>query len=281
MKTTLRKKRIRFFRNAAPIKKPNQDKFWSFRNTDKEGVGELTLYGEISSHSWWGDEITPKAFKDDLDALGDVSEIHVFINSPGGDVFAGQAIHSMLKRHKAKIVMYVDGWAASIASVVVMAGDVVIMPKNAMMMIHNPWTIAMGDAKAFRKLADDLDQVRESIVTTYHDKTGKSREEIIALLDKETLLTADEAVELGFADQIEEAKVIAASMKDGSLILNGQAVQVNGFKNIPNLVFASPTAPPIPPVTPETPTEPEEQQPQNGLLSLYQAKVQANKNRRF
>ena len=118
-------------------------KFWSFKALD-ETTGELLLYGEISDISWWGDEVTPKQFKEDLDALGDIDVLNVYINSPGGDVFAGQAIYSMLKRHKAQVKVYIDGLAASIASLVAMAGDKVIMPANAMMMIHNPWTWCWG-----------------------------------------------------------------------------------------------------------------------------------------
>src|SRR5690606_6275695 len=126
---------------------------------DDEKVGELLLYGPISDFSWWGDEVTPKQFKEELDALGDIGELRVYINSPGGDVFAGQAILSMLKRHSARKVVYVDGLAASAASIVAMAGDTIRMPRNAMMMIHNAWTITAGNANDLREVADALDRV--------------------------------------------------------------------------------------------------------------------------
>ena len=132
-------------------------KFWNFKNVS-ESAGELLIYGPIASESWWGDEVTPKQFKEDLDKLGAIEELNIYINSGGGDVFAGQAIHSILKRHSAKKTVYVDGLAASIASVVAMAGDTIVMPKNAMMMIHKAWTMAVGNANDFRKLADDMEK---------------------------------------------------------------------------------------------------------------------------
>jgi len=211
-------------------------KFWQFRAADDDSnVGELLIYGIIGDWLW--DDVSPKQFKEDLDALSDVEEIRVFINSDGGDVFAGQAIYSMLKRHKAKISVYIDGLAASIASVIAMAGDVVYMPKNAMMMVHNPWTIARGDANEFRELAEVLDKVRDSLIVVYQDKTGLEREEIIELLDAETWMTAEEAVEKGFADEIEETKQVVAlfDKSNNKLIVNGQEFDLSRFQNLPQL----------------------------------------------
>lgn len=188
-------------------------KFWNLKKTDDK-TGELTLYGEISNTTWWGDEITPKQFKEELDALGDIEILNVYINSPGGDVFAGQAIYSMLKRHTAQVNVYIDGVAASIASLIAMAGDKVIMPANAMMMIHNPWTIAAGNANDFRKLADDLDKVRDSMIVAYQGKSGLEKEEIINIMDAETWLSAEECKEKGLADEIEDAKEVAACMDE-------------------------------------------------------------------
>ncbi|WP_084413194.1 head maturation protease, ClpP-related [Desulfovirgula thermocuniculi] len=213
-------------------------KFWRFRAaTDNPNIGELLLYGTIGSETWWGDEVTPKQFKADLDALGNVEEIRVFINSDGGDLFAGQAIYSMLKRHKAKKTVYIDGLAASVASAIAMAGDVVYMPRNAMMMIHNPWTIAMGTAEDFRKLADDMDRIRETLITVYQDKSGLERERIIEMMDAETWLTAEEAVELGFADEIEETRGLAASLEGGYLVINGQRFDLRRYRNAPKFNF--------------------------------------------
>ena len=198
-------------------------KFWNFKALDDK-TGELTLYGEISDVTWWGDEITPKQFKEDLDALGDIDTLNVYINSPGGDVFAGQTIYSMLKRHKAQKNVYVDGLAASIASLVAMAGDKIIMPANAMMMIHSPWTIALGNAQKFRKLADDLDKIRDSMVVAYESRSALTAEEVVEFMDAETWLSAKDCLEYGFADEIEEAKQAAACISEKYLAI---------YRNIP------------------------------------------------
>lgn len=203
--------------------------FWQFRAATGDKPAELLLYGPISSSSWWGDEVTPKQFAEDLKALGDIQELTVYLNSEGGDVFAGQAIYSMLKRHQARVTTYVDGLAASIASLIAMAGDTVIMPKNAMMMVHNPWTFAYGNSSELRKVADDLDVIRESLIVVYTDKTGLPRDEVIALLDAETWLTADDAVEKGFADELAAEKQVAASVANGKLVVNGLEMDVSRY----------------------------------------------------
>lgn len=192
-------------------------RFWNFKALD-EKTGELTLYGEISNETWWGDEVTPKEFKSDLDELGEIDTLNIYINSPGGDVFAGQTIYSILKRHKAHKNVYIDGLAASIASVIAMAGNTIFMPKNAMMMIHNPWTIGMGNAKDFRKLAEDLDKIRESLIAAYEGHSALTRDEIIEIMDSETWLTATECEEYGFCDVVEEEKTLAASIDKDILV---------------------------------------------------------------
>ena len=210
-------------------------KFWEVRNALEPGVGDLLIYGVIGG--FFGD-VTPTEFREDLESLGNVSELRVFINSPGGDVFAGQAIHSILKRHSASITIYVDGLAASIAAVIAMAGDRVIMPRNAMMMIHNPFTFGLGDSEEFREIADTLDKIRESIIPVFTSKTGMDREEIISLLDAETWMTAGEAVRMGFADEIEEAKQVAASMSGpGKLVVNGMTVDLDRYQNPPKMAL--------------------------------------------
>lgn len=228
-------------------KRKKNQRFWQIRAAANEpGVGELLLYGDISDYTWWGDEVTPKTFKEELDALGDIAELRVYINSPGGDVFAGQAIHSMLKRHKAKVIVYIDGLAASIASVIAVAGDEVVMPANAMMMIHNPWTRGAGNANQFRKLADDLDKIGESIVAAYAGKTGLEHDELVAIMDAETWLTAEEAVEMGFADTLEESKKVAASLRNGALVVQGQTFDLSRYRNPPKLMMVEPESEPDP-----------------------------------
>lgn len=205
------------------------NKFWEFRAKEK-GEGELLLYSEISNTSWYGDEVTPKQFKADLDKLGDIETLNIFINSPGGDVFAGQAIYSILKRHKAKKVVYIDGLAASISSLIAMAGDKIIVPENAMMMIHLPWTFAVGNAKDFRSLADDLDKIGMSMVVVYEGRSALNADEVREIMEAETWLSAEECIEYGLADELEEAKSIAAMLTPEDR---------NRYKNIPDILILS------------------------------------------
>lgn len=222
-------------------------KFWELRaKAGSPSIGELLLYGDISSSTWYGDEITPSAFAQDLKGLGDISVLNIFINSGGGDVFAGQAIYSMLKRHSAQKNVYIDGLAASIASVIAMAGDTVYMPKNAMLMIHKAWTMAIGNAHDLRKLADDMDKIDESILTTYQAKTGLEAEKIIEMVNAETWLTAEEAVALGFADVVEGTKQIAASMNKEYLTINGLSFDLGRFRNPPKQALDSSETEPLP-----------------------------------
>ncbi|KJR48411.1 Prophage Clp protease-like protein [Desulfosporosinus sp. I2] len=210
-------------------------KFWEFKaKAGSPNVGELLLYGDISSSTWWGDEVTPMTFAQELKGLGDISVLNIYINSGGGDVFAGLAIYSMLKRHPAQKNVYIDGLAASIASVIAMAGDTVYMPRNAMMMIHKAWTMAIGNANDLRKLADDMDKIDQSILTTYQEKTGMEPQKISEMVNAETWLTAEEAVALGFADVLEETKQIAASMNKDYLTMNGLSFDLSRFRNPPN-----------------------------------------------
>lgn len=214
---------------------PVARKFWNINKIKNNTVGELILYGEISDVSWWGDEVTPKQMNDELISLGDVTEINVHINSIGGDVFAGLAINAMLQRHKATIIVYIDGVAASIASIIAMAGDKIIMPTGSMMMIHNPKSGCWGDASDMRGLADVLDKVRDSLVAVYTSKTGLTAEELIPLLDAETWMSAEDAVAQGFADEV-ETRTVAASMKAGKAFVNGIEMDWAKFANAPKLI---------------------------------------------
>lgn len=210
-------------------------KFWNLKLTTNNSA-ELLLYGPISEYSWWGDEVTPKQFIDDLASLGDVEEIAVRINSGGGDVFAGVAIYNALKRHAAKIIVYIDGLAASIASIIAMAGDKIVMGAGAMMMVHNPWSSVWGgDANDFRIAADLLDKIRDSLVDVYIARTNLSRDEIITMMDAETWLGANDAVKLGFADEVENAIPVAASMRNGMAFFNGVKHDLSKFANAPKL----------------------------------------------
>lgn len=217
---------------------------WKMKKIEGQAkAAEIMIYGDISTYdSWWDDSaVTPQKFNDELKALGDVDEINVRINSNGGSVFAGVAIHSMLKRHSAKITVFIDGIAASIASVIAMAGDEIVMPVGSMLMIHNPWTFAMGNAKDFRKLADDLDTIGASMTDVYAARTGIDREELLGLLEAETWLSASQAVEKGFATRIEEnSQPIAASIRGKTATINGVEMDWSKFKNAPKLPDAVP-----------------------------------------
>jgi ATP-dependent Clp protease protease subunit len=171
---------------------------------------EILLYDVIGQDFWTGDGVTAKKFAQQLATLGPVSRILLRINSPGGDVFDGTAIYNLLKTHGAKIDVVVDGIAASAASVVAMAGDKITMAENAMMMVHNPWTIAVGNSTDMRKVADMLDKVGEAMRASYA-RTGLKDSELAALLDAETWLTAKDAVAQGFADEIGEPAAVHAS----------------------------------------------------------------------
>lgn len=216
----------------------SKTKFWRFSNSADGESAELFLYGVISEYSWWDDDVTPKQFNDDLAALGDVKSIKLRINSPGGDVFAAAAIHNALKNHKAKVTTYVDGLAASAASVVAMAGDVVVMPKTAMMMIHNPSAMVWGDARDMRATADVLDKVRDSIIAAYEGKTGKTRSELINLLNSETWMTAQDALDMGFADEIDDQMSVSACVRGPLMIVNNLGFDLSCFKTIPAAILA-------------------------------------------
>ena len=174
-------------------------KFWNWiKNSDDTRI--LRLEGPIDEESFWGDEITPQMFRDELESgEGDVT---VWINSPGGNVFAAAEIYTMLKDYKGSITVKIDAIAASAASVVAMAGDTVQMSPVAMLMIHDPSTVAMGNTKDMEKAIEVLNEVKESIINAYASKSGLSHARIANLMSNETWMNAKKAVELGFADEI-------------------------------------------------------------------------------
>lgn len=173
----------------------------------KAGKAEVYLYDEIGG---WG--ITAKEFAKEIKGLGDIKHIDLHIHSPGGDVFEGMAIYNLLKNHPAKITVHVDGLAASMGSVIAMAGDTILMPENAMMMIHKPWGIQGGDADDMRKYAELLDKVEGTLVSAY-TRSGKSADEIKELLKAETWYTGEEAVTAGFADKVIEPLQAVAKLQ--------------------------------------------------------------------
>jgi ATP-dependent Clp protease protease subunit len=184
-------------------------KFWEFKAA-AEKKGELYLYHEIGEASWFNETTSAAEFQKDLAALGDIDVLDVYINSPGGDVFAGLAIYHMIKRQNATVNVHVDGIAASAASIVAMAGDKIIMPKAATMMIHNAGSYVYGNKAKHRALADELERIDGQLADIYAARTKKEKTDIAAWMDNERWMSGDEALADGFADEVEDNKQIAA-----------------------------------------------------------------------
>ncbi|WP_419182055.1 MULTISPECIES: ClpP-like prohead protease/major capsid protein fusion protein [Providencia] len=210
-------------KNSTTMSKPLMsapEKSWFQMKATSETSADIYIYDEIGM---WG--ISAKRFTEDLISLGNINHINLHIHSPGGEVFEGIAIYNQLKNHNANITVYIDGLAASMASVIAMVGDEVKMPKNAMMMIHKPWGVSWGDANDMRDYADLLDKVENVLIPAYMEKTGKTKEEIEAMLGEETWLTAEECVEHGFANTVIEPVKAMASLS---------SKRIEEFKSMPN-----------------------------------------------
>ena len=182
----------------------------------QEEVLERTLFlnGTIAEESWFDDDVTPQLFKEEL--LSSSGDITIWINSPGGDCVAAAQIYNMLTEYKGNVTVKIDGLAASAASVIAMAGSKVLMSPVSLLMIHNPATMAFGDKSEFQKAIAMLSEVKESIVNAYEIKTGMARVKIAHLMDDESWMNANKAVELGFADGIlkrnaEDVKAVAVN----------------------------------------------------------------------
>ena len=187
---------------------------WEIKQQGDLNILDLYIYGDVEGdgYDWWTDEVirsetSAKTFREELGKYPSVSQINLYINSYGGSVFEGTAIYNQLKRHPAHKTAYIDGFACSIASVIAMAADEVVMPKNALMMIHNMWMVAMGNAAELRKAADDLDTVnaagRQAYLTKAGDKLDESK--LIQMMDAETWLTAEQCIAYGLADRYAES----------------------------------------------------------------------------
>ena len=217
-------------------KQKQQNSFFQMKASADNKSADVFIMGEITKYAWeeYG-EMSSIVFKNELDKLGEVETIHLYINSPGGSVFEGIAIYNMLQRHNARVIVHVDALAASIASVIAMVGDEIRMPKNSMLMIHNAWTWASGNAEQLRKAADDIERINQSAIQTYLAKAGDSLDEetLKQLLDGETWLSADEAVSYGLADIVEEANQAVACVDEKLL---------KQYKNTPQQIAHKPSA---------------------------------------
>ena len=228
-----------------PAQKEKKTKFWNFIPAvpQENKPAELILYGEIASESWWGDEVTPRQFGEELAALGDVAEIVVRINSPGGDVFAANAIYTRLKDSTATITVKIDGWAASAATIIAAAGDKVLIARNGVMMYHDPAMNLRGYFKAdeLEKQIAALAVIKNSIVNALAMKTGKTEEEVSEIMKAETWYTGAEAVENGFADELmfEEKDVETEVQDDCRVVVNSVAFDLSPFRSIPKALLNS------------------------------------------
>ena len=176
-------------------------KFWNWaRDETVPDARVLRLEGTIAEESWFDDDVTPALFKDEL--FSSTGPVTVWINSPGGDCVAAAQIYNMLMDYPGDVTVKVDGIAASAASVIAMAGTRVLMSPVSTMMIHNPLTVAMGDSEEMRRAIQMLDEVKESIINAYEIKTGLSRTQLSHLMDAETWMNANKALEFGFCDEI-------------------------------------------------------------------------------
>lgn len=205
-------------------------KFWQVKN-EVNGNSEILLYGPIAGErSWWGDEVTPRSFAEDLENLGG-KDVTVRINSGGGDVFAAHAIHNQLVAYKGRVTVVIDGLAASAATIIAVAGDRIIMPSNALFMIHNP-AIGLSDyygAEELLKAAEALNTIKGSIVAAYRKRCKVSAEELAAMMDAETWMGAAECLEKGFVDEINGS--VSPVLNGGSLIVNSVNFDMKNFKN--------------------------------------------------
>ena len=262
-------------------------KIWELKQAADAGVLELYIYGDVEADyfDWWtwsqvSSETSADHFRDELAKYPNATEIRLYINSYGGSVFEGTAIYNQLRRHPAKKIVHVDGFACSVASVIAMAGDEIVMPRNAMMMIHNAWMTASGNAAELRKAADDLDAINRGNRQAYLQKAGDklTEEELMQMLDAETWLTAEDCIRLGLADRYAEqdADLAAASsiLQKANLHLEQRInLQKNLSAQLRDLVTPKEPGPPVDPAqktpvpdpTPEPTLDP---QPANLMQAL-------------
>ena len=198
---------------------------WEIRQSANAGTVDIYIYGDVEgdSHDWWTDEViesetSANHFRDELAKYPNATQINIYINSYGGSVFEGTAIYNQLRRNPAHKTVYIDGFACSVASVIAMAGDEIVMPRNALMMIHNMWMGAVGNAAELRKAADDLDVINTAGRSAYLAKAGDKLPEakLIEMMDAETWLTAEDCITYGLADRLADQD---ADMKNAAEVL--------------------------------------------------------------
>ena len=259
---------------------------WEIKQQTDPNTLDLYIYGDVEGdgYDWWEDEVirsetSANTFREELSKYPNVTQINLYINSYGGSVFEGTAIYNQLRRHSAHKTVYVDGFACSIASVIAMAGDEIVMPRNALMMVHNMWMGVCGNASELRKAADDLDKINEAGREAYLQKAGdKLTPEMIAQMeDDETWLTAEECIRYGLADRYadEDADMsqAAAILQRANLrleqhlqIRRSLAAQLRDLDNSPAARTSQQTQ--------NLPADPEPQQKENPILKLFERRTE-------
>ena len=212
--------------NAKP-----HERFWNLRAAEdsESGEPEIEFYGPISEYSWWGDEITPQLFKDDLEKHGQGGPVTIRIHSPGGDVFAASTIRAMIMDYPGKVTTRIDGLCASAATYVAMAGDRVVMQDSAFFMIHDPWTVTVGGVEELKSTINFLKTIKAGIVETYQNKTHLDAEEIAKMMSSETWMTAAMAQEKGFVDEVVSHPAAKAFSLQNMAVLNC----LRGYEHVP------------------------------------------------
>ncbi len=195
----------------------------SLRMVARGKTGQIDIYGIIGGDGFFEDGITADFFAKELKKLGAVTQLDVHINSDGGDAFQGRTIYSLLAAHSAKVTVYVDGLAASAASLIAMAGDEIVMAEGSFMMIHEAWGAVRGRASDLRARADTMDQVNETMANTYAKRSGQPYKKVRQMMDEETWMEASVAKSLGFADTLSEPMKVAACVQHPEV-----------FKNLPS-----------------------------------------------
>ena len=260
---------------------------WEIKQQTEPNTLDLYIYGDVEGdgYDWWTDEVirsetSANTFREELAKYPNVTQINLYINSYGGSVFEGTAIYNQLKRHQAHKTVYIDGFACSIASVIAMAGDEVVMPRNALMMVHNMWMYVQGNAAELRKAADDLDKINQAGREAYLQKAGDklTPEAIAQLEDDETWLTAEECIQYGLADRYAD---VEADMSQAAAVLQKANLRLEQRLQIHRSLAAQlrdlnreadVEAQPQEPET--TPAEPEPQQKINPILKLFERRYE-------
>lgn len=255
-----------------------KDRLWELKQAAEGGGLELYIYGDVESmtldmENWRyvPSENSAQHFREELAKYPNAERIDIYINSYGGDVFEGTAIYNQLKRHQARKVVHVDGFACSIASVIAMAGDEVVMPRNTLMMIHNMWMCACGNAAELRKAADDLDVINTAGRQAYLQKAGDKlpEDELVRMMDAETWLTAERCVELGLADRLADED---ADMSGAAAILqkvNAGMEQRLQYQKTLAAQLRDMASPPVPGATPDVDPQGGGSPEKNKVLSLF------------